>query len=672
MPPLSNRAEATARAADLRLVPTALLTWAASAFVLLAGQPMERICWPALAGASAVALTAVISLWLLRAGSAGGVAGRHRLSLLAPTVIAPGAVATIGAGLTWYRRWRSRQHWLAEHLGGVTRVQVELRSDPKATEFGAAALGEVAGLDGQVVLFGDETLLELTRGYVIEAPVAVRESTRPSLAGLQLRLRAQGEVIAEPHGSAHHARETVQHYAQQLWVGPDRLIPAMSIGDERGFSAADFDMMAATGLSHLSAVSGANVALVVGAVMGALSWAPAPVRVGAAALTVVAFVAVVGVEPSVLRAVATGLVGLVAVVAGRRSQALAALSGCVVALVLIVPELSISVGFVLSVAATAGLIVIAEPLAQRLAERSFLRRWPGPLVRMLAVAVVAHVVTAPILAVLLGEFSHLSLLANLVAAPAVAPVTIAGTLATIAAAAGQNWLVNLLIWLAAPCAWWVYLTAQFFARQPALFSATEVGPGVALVLAGFALLWRFPAQVLAVAATSATLLSSFLMLTELLDLDSARAPATWQVGVCTLAPTNGQAHEYSEPVFVQRSSRSEPNISENCRRAFGSSTQISAEQARAVVVDEVADIAVSVPPPKHSDGVRWVVVRECHERVRADVFTPQGLPVVCLNRSNVHALIDGSHAPSLWRGEHQQGSWQRMMYGETARVPAGS
>ena len=105
------------------------------------------------------------------------------------------------------------------------------------------------------------------------------------------------------------------------------------------------------------------------------------------------------------------------------------------------------------------------------------------------------------------------------------------------------------------------------------------------------------------------------MLTELLDLDSARAPATWQVGVCTLAPTNGQAHEYSEPVFVQRSSRSEPNISENCRRAFGSSTQISAEQARAVVVDEVADIAVSVPPPKHSDGVRWVVVRECHERV---------------------------------------------------------
>ena len=126
---------------------------------------------------------------------------------------------------------------------------------------------------------------------------------------------------------------------------PDRLIPAMSIGDERGFSAADFDMMAATGLSHLSAVSGANVALVVGAVMGALFWAPAPVRVGAAALTVVAFVAVVGVEPSVLRAVATGLVGLVAVVAGRRSQALAALSGCVVALVLVVPELSISVGF---------------------------------------------------------------------------------------------------------------------------------------------------------------------------------------------------------------------------------------------------------------------------------------------------------------------------------------
>nr|WP_052753322.1 ComEC/Rec2 family competence protein [Corynebacterium xerosis] len=103
----------------------------------------------------------------------------------------------------------------------------------------------------------------------------------------------------------------------------------------------------------------------------------------------------VGTEPSVLRALMTGIVGLLAVLLGRRGQALPALMAGTIVLIVAFPDLAVSIGFALSVAATAGLVLAAAPMTHRLLRIPGVARMPAPLVRAAAVALVARVRPRP-------------------------------------------------------------------------------------------------------------------------------------------------------------------------------------------------------------------------------------------------------------------------------------
>lgn len=111
------------------------------------------------------------------------------------------------------------------------------------------------------------------------------------------------------------------------------------------------------------------------------------------------YVFLVGPEPSVLRAAVTGVVGLTAVVASRRSEPVHALCLAVIGLVVWDSNLAVNYGFALSVAATAGIVVVSPLIAQAL---GFL---PDLLARALAVAIAADVVTMPIIALMSGRVS---------------------------------------------------------------------------------------------------------------------------------------------------------------------------------------------------------------------------------------------------------------------------
>ena len=244
--------------------------------------------------------------------------------------------------------------------------------------------------------------------------------------------------------------------------GPRGLLPGLVDGDTSQLPPDLADAFRTTGLTHIVAVSGANVAIVLGAVLVLARWCRAGLRTQAwvGAVAIIAFVIVARPQASVLRAAAMGLIAVLALATGRRRRALPALCAAVLFLIFIDPALSMSVGFALSVVATASLLVVAPPLRRRMA-----RRLPGWLADALAVPTAATLACAPLIASISGRVSLSSIPANLLAEPAVAPATILGVLtaciAPLSTTAAQ-WVARAA---GLPCSWLVFV-ARTFARVP--------------------------------------------------------------------------------------------------------------------------------------------------------------------------------------------------------------
>jgi competence protein ComEC len=258
-------------------------------------------------------------------------------------------------------------------------------------------------------------------------------------------------------------RSGLREATEPLPPAPGGLLPGLVEGDVSRLPptvAADFKT---TGLTHLVAVSGANVAIGLGAVLVVARWAGLRRRgqAFAGACAIVGFVVVARPQPSVLRAAAMGLVVVLALATGRRRRALPSLCAAVLCLVYVDPTLARSVGFALSALATGALLVLAPALRERMA-----RRMPRWIAEALAVPTAATLVCAPLIASISGKVSLAAIPANLLAEPAVAPATILGV---ITAGVAPFWTggAQVIARLAAvPCAWLV-VVAQGFARLPA-------------------------------------------------------------------------------------------------------------------------------------------------------------------------------------------------------------
>jgi competence protein ComEC len=257
-------------------------------------------------------------------------------------------------------------------------------------------------------------------------------------------------------------RSGLRSATEPLPAGPGGLLPGLVDGDVSRLPpdvVADFKT---TGLTHLVAVSGANVAIVLGAVLMVARWAGLRSRgqALAGALAIVGFVVVARPQPSVLRAAAMGLVVVIALATGRRRRALPALCAAVLVLVYVDPTLARSVGFALSVLATGALLLLAPPLRER-----FARRLPRWLAEALAVPTAATLVCSPLIASFAGQISVAAVPANLLAEPAVAPATILGVVTACVApwwTTGARWVAHVA---ALPCAWLVWV-ARTFAGLP--------------------------------------------------------------------------------------------------------------------------------------------------------------------------------------------------------------
>ena len=258
-------------------------------------------------------------------------------------------------------------------------------------------------------------------------------------------------------------RDGLREAAANLPTDQRALVPALTLGDTAQVLSTMTDQFRATGLTHLMAVSGANLALLLSFVMLVARRCGVRGRwlslVGV--VTVVVFVALCRAEPSVVRSAAMGVVALAAV--GREAGSgggLRLVSVAVIGLCFMDPWLSRSWGFGLSVAACLGIVWWGRRWAEALGQ------WlPGWLAEAVAVPLAAQVATQPLVTALSGQVSVVGVPANAAAGPFVGPATVLGF-----AAAGVAWLVpwlgQILAWGAGWAAEPILLIAKYGASLP--------------------------------------------------------------------------------------------------------------------------------------------------------------------------------------------------------------
>lgn len=347
----------------------------------------------------------------------------------------------------------------------------------------------VAG-DARIVVMGGATWGDAVPGQLLRAtgklrPAAPGEPEAGLLAATSAPtlLRGPGPWQQGPG----ELRRAFTAAAARFGGDAGGLLPGMVTGDT---SALDPELEAAmktVGMTHLTAVSGANCSLILGTLLLAARTFRLP-RAAAAAASLAGlalFVLMVGPDPSVLRAALMGSIGLASVALGRAGRGLSLLCVAVIGLLLAQPVLAASFGFLLSVLATLGIVVAGRRIMDWLPPS--VPRWAAAGV---AVPLSAQLFCAPAIVLLQPQFGAYTLPANVAAAAVVAPVTLLGTAAVVLlpalpAAAG------LLMAAAAAFAGAVAGVARFFAALPGaalpwpegVFGAATMGIFSAAVLA---------------------------------------------------------------------------------------------------------------------------------------------------------------------------------------------
>jgi competence protein ComEC len=377
--------------------------------------------------------------------------------------------AVLAAALAVHRR-------IAEHAGlaAVLAMLVLLAAAVAALRLGATSGARLAALQGQVIR-AEAVVLEPVRdrggGPAVARVRLIAGSASGEVAVMRVRATAfgggwpgVGEVVAlrgrvAPLGR-YDAYQRARGAARALEVeslrrtgrrrgGVSGLVDAArrraEAGLDRGLRPADAALMRGmvlgqderledevktdfqrSGLAHLLAASGANVMLLATLVIGLATLAGLPLRLRlAAAMALVAlYVPLAGGGPSIQRAGVMGAAGLVAGLAGRPSSRWYAFGLAAGVTLLLNPRAPADAGWQLSFAAVLALLALAPSLRAALA-----RRLPGPLADAAAITIAATVGTAPLIAMHFEQLSVASLPANLLVAPAVAPIMWIGMLA---------------------------------------------------------------------------------------------------------------------------------------------------------------------------------------------------------------------------------------------------
>jgi len=259
------------------------------------------------------------------------------------------------------------------------------------------------------------------------------------------------------------------------------------LGEDEGIDAATEADFRRSGLAHLLAVSGQNVALLALLAMPVLAAFGLPLRTRLIWVLglIVAYVPLAGAGPSIQRAGVMGALNVLALLAGRLASRFHALAVAAIVTLAIDPRIAAAVGWQLSFAALFGILLLAAPLREAIGRRLGGGGWRRALAEGAAMTVAATVATAPLIAFHFGEMSTTTLVANLLALPAVAPAMWLGMLAA-AAAQVPGFPVEMLNAINAPLLAYIAQVAEWCGRPS--WASVEVSLGPAGLAASYGLI----------------------------------------------------------------------------------------------------------------------------------------------------------------------------------------
>ena len=541
---------------DLRALLLGAGAWSGSLVVLLL---------PGRVAVVAVALVVVVCVAL--------VARRHlALAWLGP-VAALAAVAGVGAlHLTLVAT--SPVTDLAA-AGAVVELRLDITSDVRvvAGQFGdvQVARARATRLVGRgaawqvsvpVVVLADAdwpapalgTTLDTT-ARLVQADDGAAALVRP--IGTPARVQAPGAWW----DAAAAVRRSVRAAVADRGVDARELVPALVAGDDGGLAPEVADDFRTTGLTHLLAVSGTNLTLVVGFLIVLGRWVGVRGRwIHVLAVAgIVGFVMVARAEPSVVRAAAMGTVALLGMGRNGRSRGTRGLGVAVLVLLLAHPALGVSAGFALSVLATGGILLLA-PLW-----RDALMRWtPRWVAEAVSVPLAAQIACTPVVAAISGQVSLVAVAANLLAAPAVAPATVLGLAGGLL---GLAW-APIGVVVAAPAAWsasWIITVAEHGADLPTSAVTWGTGPPALLLLTGLCVLMVLLAPRLLGQPTTALACTGLLVAGVLVRLPSPGwPPEGWVLAMCDVGQGDGLVLRAGAGTAVVVDAGPDPALMDSC------------------------------------------------------------------------------------------------------------
>lgn len=463
-------------------------------------------------------LAPAICCWVLAAalihvpGAARWVAGSALLAAIAAVVFVSGRnrwrrivglcllgsalVLMLSARIDAAERIREHQGAAIEHtLAAGEGVAVRLAGYPES----------IRGLDGRergwvratanrvplMLWLPEHAEQSWAPGTTIVVSGSAQRGGPESQAALEIRVKTMSESAQETWSLPSITRQWSSKLRHDLSDAAAQqpgaaLVPGFAVGDTSLVSDDVDALMKEASLTHLTAVSGANCALITGVATWAASWCGVGRRgrqlIAAGALG--AFVFIVGPDPSVQRAAIMAAVMLISNFGGKRGRSLPALGVAIIALLLADPWQAVGPGFALSVAATGGILLGVPAVTSWFCTRLRLPRW---LALMLSVTTVAQVACAPLLLLLQPGLPAAGIVANLVAAPA-APVGTGLGLAAMFALQAAPTVGAGVVWAASWAARWVEAAGELALALPGGRWYWPGGWGGAVVLGAVELL----------------------------------------------------------------------------------------------------------------------------------------------------------------------------------------
>lgn len=521
---------------DWRLMPVAALVWATALLCswtgldrLAGGVPqMPWISWKSWASwetwmigvvgaAVSVALAACAAMVAMGVTRGGGHATPQAIACYA----AVAAAAVLAAGCSacvhgWIASSNPVQRIVAAsergaYVGAAVRVNgpavssdrrgFDCRADVVVTALQRDGVLTSSRAQARLYAVGDACVLEQGGDYWLRGKVerpafgsadawlTVSEEVAPSLIrrpSLPLRAvrRMQAAFLQVTDGLDDQGRVLVPGLTIGM-LGSEVADPSMRGGTARepvdpAYAQRLEDAFRVSGIMHLMAVSGGHFALVAvlarrlcGLLRVERPWMPAIVAGSYAPLA-----ALMAPSDSVLRAMAMGFMGALALLIGRRSQGMSMLCVTATGVIIIRPGMASSLGFALSCAAVAGIILWAEPIAGGLS-----RIMPTALAEAIGVTVAAQIPALPLQALMDPDLPVLGVLANLLTAPVVCLATLAGLLGLVV-----SWLAPsagfCCAWVASCGTRVMEAVALWVAESPFAVLPWGKGPAAAIALAG--------------------------------------------------------------------------------------------------------------------------------------------------------------------------------------------